>query len=322
MTKKPARASASAGLVEAFFDMMSAERGASRNTLEAYRRDLLAFDESLKGRTLRNATRDDIKHYLASLTASGAAGSSQARRLSSLRQFYAFLYTEGHRKDDPTTAVDAPRRAKTLPKVLSEDDVNRLIREVSAPRRKPAKDKGEAPEKIRLRCILEILYASGLRISELVTLPLAAVRRRDSFLLVRGKGGKERLAPLNPSATKAIADYLAVRAEFLPKGDPRKADRFLFCSRGAEGHLTRRRCHQLLKELAVDAGIDPDKLSPHVLRHAFATHLVEGGADLRSVQSMLGHADISTTQIYTHVANERLKAVVESSHPLSRKRKI
>jgi integrase/recombinase XerD len=146
------------------------------------------------------------------------------------------------------------------------------------------------------------------------------MRRRDSFLLVRGKGGKERLAPLNPSATKAIADYLAVRAEFLPKGDPRKAERFLFCSRGAEGHLTRRRCHQLLKELAVDAGIDPDKLSPHVLRHAFATHLVEGGADLRSVQSMLGHADISTTQIYTHVANERLKAVVESAHPLSRKR--
>jgi integrase/recombinase XerD len=300
--------------------MMSAERGASRNTLEAYRRDLLAFDESLKGRTLRNATRDDIKRYLASLTASGAAGSSQARRLSSLRQFYAFLYLEGHRKDDPTTAVDAPRRAKTLPKVLPEDDVNRLIREVSAPRRKPAKDKGEAPEKIRLRCILEILYASGLRISELVTLPLAAMRRRDSFLLVRGKGGKERLAPLNPSATKAIADYLAVRAEFLPKGDQRKAERFLFCSRGAEGHLTRRRCHQLLKELAVDAGIDPDKLSPHVLRHAFATHLVEGGADLRSVQSMLGHADISTTQIYTHVANERLKAVVESAHPLSRKR--
>jgi integrase/recombinase XerD len=322
MTKKPSdkRAFASAGLVEAFFDMMSAERGASRNTLEAYRRDLLAFDESLQGRTLRNATRDDIKRYLASLTASGAAGSSQARRLSSLRQFFAFLYLEGHRKDDPTTAVDAPRRGRTLPKVLSEDDVNRLIREVSAPRKKTAKAEEEAPEKIRLRCILEILYASGLRISELVTLPLAAVRRRDSFLLVRGKGGKERLAPLNPSATKAISDYLKVRDGYLPKGDRRKAERFLFPSRGVEGHLTRRRCHQLLKELAVDTGIDPDKLSPHVLRHAFATHLVEGGADLRSVQSMLGHADISTTQIYTHVANERLKAVVESAHPLSRKR--
>jgi len=154
-----------------------------------------------------------------------------------------------------------------------------------------------------------------------VTLPLAAVRRRDSFLLVRGKGGKERLAPLNPSANKAIADYLKVRDEFLPKGDRRKAERYLFPSRGAEGHLTRRRCHQLLKELAGDAGIDPDKLSPHVLRHAFATHLVEGGADLRSVQSMLGHADISTTQIYTHVANERLRTVVESAHPLSKKRK-
>ena len=325
MTKKAAasRTSASAGLVEAFFDMMSAERGASRNTLEAYRRDLLAFDESLKGKTLRNATRDDIKRYLAVLTASGAAGSSQARRLSSLRQFYAFLYLEGHRANDPTTAVDAPRRAQTLPKVLSEGDVNRLIREASArkPRKNAAKKpEDEAPEKIRLRCILEILYASGLRISELATLPLAAVRRRDSFLLVRGKGGKERLAPLNPSASKAIADYLKVRDEFLPPGNRRDAERYLFPSRGAEGHLTRRRCHQLLKQLAVDAGIDPDKLSPHVLRHAFATHLVEGGADLRSVQSMLGHADISTTQIYTHVANERLKTVVESAHPLSRTR--
>jgi integrase/recombinase XerD len=321
MTRKPARISASANILEEFLDMMSAERGASRNTLEAYRRDLMAFDGSLKGRSLRDATRDDVKHHLASLSASGAAGSSQARHLSSLRQFYAFLYLEGRRKDDPTTAVDAPRRARSLPKVLPEDDVNRLIREVSPPKGKKTKGQAdkESPERIRLRCILEILYASGLRISELVTLPLAAVRRKDSFLLVRGKGGKERLAPLNPSARAAIADYLDMRAEFLPASN-KHADRFLFCSRGAEGHLTRRRCHQLLKELAVKAGIDPDKLSPHVLRHAFATHLVEGGADLRSVQSMLGHADISTTQIYTHVANERLRTVVESAHPLARKR--
>jgi integrase/recombinase XerD len=308
----------SANVLEEFLDMMSAERGASRNTLEAYRRDLLDFDALLRGRSLRDAKRDDVKAYLAGLSASGAAASSQARKLSSLRQLYAFLYLEGRRKDDPTTAVDAPRRERPLPKILSEDEVNRLIREVTPAKGKSAKK--EPPEKIRLHCILEILYASGLRISELVSLPLAAVRRRDSFLLVRGKGGKERLAPLNPSAKKAIADYLDVRAEFLPKGD-KKAERYLFCSRGEEGHLTRRRCHQLLKQLAVDAGIDPNKLSPHVLRHAFATHLVEGGADLRSVQSMLGHADISTTQIYTHVANERLRTVVESAHPLARKRR-
>lgn len=324
MTRKTAgaRGPASAGVLEEFLDMMSAERGAARNTLEAYRRDLIAFDDLLAGRGLRNATRDDVKKYLAAFTASGAAGSSQARRLSSLRQFYAFLYLEGRRKDDPTTAVDAPRRARVLPKVLSEDDVDRLIREAARPRKtKDGKSEKEQPERIRLRCILEILYASGLRISELVTLPLAAVRRRDSFLLVRGKGGKERLAPLNPAAAKAIQDYLKVRDEFLPDASRHDAARFLFPSRGAAGHLTRRRCHQLLKELAADAGIDPGKLSPHVLRHAFATHLVDGGADLRSVQSMLGHADISTTQIYTHVAGERLKAVVESAHPLSRKRK-
>ena len=164
--------------------------------------------------------------------------------------------------------------------------------------------------------MVEILYASGLRVSELVTLPLAAVRRRDGFLLVKGKGGKERLVPLNPSARAAVDDYLQSRAEFVPAAD--EGNRYLFASRGAEGYLTRRRCHQLLKELAFRANIDPDKLSPHVLRHAFATHLVEGGADLRSVQTMLGHADIATTQIYTHVANERLKQTVVSAHPLAR----
>ncbi len=298
--------------IEAFLDMMSAERGASRNTLEAYARDLAHFDEQMGG--LRHATRDDIKHYLGNLARSGAAPASQARRLSSLRQYFAFLYSEGLRADDPTVAVESPRRARPLPKTLSIEDVDSLI----AAARTRAEDSAEGK---RLLCLVEILYAAGLRVTELATLPLAAVKRRDSFLFVKGKGGKERVAPLNGEARAAIAAYLDVRAEFLPRAKRTAAERYLFPSRGAEGHLTRRRCHQMLKGLAVDAGVDPDKLSPHVLRHAFATHLVEGGADLRSVQTMLGHSDISTTQIYTHVASERLKATVNAAHPLSRKRK-
>lgn len=290
---------------------MGAERSASANTLEAYRRDLLSFAEAVGD--LRRASRDDVQRYLARLSKSGAAGTSQARRLSALRQYFAFLYTEGIRADDPTLAIEAPHRGRPLPKSLSAEDIDALIA--------AARARAEAsPEGKRLLCIVEILYAAGLRVSELATLPLAALRRRDSFLFVKGKGGKERLAPLNAAARNAIADYLDVRAEFLPPAKGRTAEKYLFPSRGADGHLTRRRCHQMLKELAVEAGIDPDKLSPHVLRHAFATHLVEGGADLRSVQTMLGHSDISTTQIYTHVASERLKSVVDGAHPLSRKR--
>lgn len=305
--KRPSR---SAHSIEAFLDMMSAERGASRNTLEAYRRDLGAFEE-MQG-PLREATRDDVKRYLARLSRSGAAPTSQARRLSSLRQYFAFLYSEGLRKDDPTLAVEAPRRGRPLPRILSPEDVTTLI---DAARARAA----ESAEGKRLLCLVEILYAAGLRVTELATLPLAAVKRKDSFLFVRGKGGKERIAPLNGEAREAIATYLDVRAEFLPRTKNAAAERYLFPSRGAEGHLTRRRCHQMLKELAADAGVDPDKLSPHVLRHAFATHLVEGGADLRSVQTMLGHSDISTTQIYTHVASERLKSVMNAAHPLAKK---
>jgi integrase/recombinase XerD len=301
--------------VEAFLDMMSAERGASRNTLEAYRRDLLAFEESV--RDLKNATRDDIKRHLQKLARSGAAATSQARRLSSLRQYFAFLYAEGMRDDDPTLAVEAPRRARPLPKILSPEDVGRLIQKAEEKAGDNAKNSEEGK---RLLCLVEIFYAAGLRVTELATLPLAAVKRRDNFLFVKGKGGKERVAPLNAEAKAAINDYLKVRADFLPRVKNAAAERYLFPSRSAEGHLTRRRCHQMLKELAVDAGVDPDKLSPHVLRHAFATHLVEGGADLRSVQTMLGHADISTTQIYTHVASERLKRVVNAAHPLAKKR--
>jgi integrase/recombinase XerD len=301
--------------VEAFLDMMSAERGASRNTLEAYRRDLLAFagDLARRGTALKTASREDVRRHLAGLAAF-AKPSSQARRLSVLRQFFGFAYNEGWRKDDPTNAVDAPKRGRPLPKVLSANDVTGLLEAARRIKRKGRK----AAEDIRLVCIVELLYASGLRVSELVTLKLAAMRGAADFLHVRGKGNKERLAPLNRSARKAIGDYLAVRAEFLSE---ERESPFLFPSRAGEGHLTRRRCHQMLKELAVKAGIDPAKLSPHVLRHAFATHLVEGGADLRSVQTLLGHADIATTQIYTHVAQDRLKATVESAHPLARRKK-
>jgi integrase/recombinase XerD len=312
------RGAGGARLMEAFLDMMSAERGASANTLAAYRRDLLDFHGFLAGRGIdaKRAARDDVKRYLMGLSASGIAGSSQARRLSALRQFFGFLYAEGIRSDDPTNAVDAPKRGRTLPKVLSREDMELLI---EAAQRRAA----ESEEGARLLCVVEMLYASGLRVSELATLPLAAVRRRDGVLLVKGKGGKERLAPLHPRALQAIADYLVVRDVFLPRGERRRlAERFLFPSRSAECHLTRRRLHQMLKALALEAGLDPAKLSPHVLRHAFATHLVEGGADLRSVQTMLGHADIATTQIYTHVAKDRLAATVASAHPLARRKPV
>jgi integrase/recombinase XerD len=308
------RVAGGARLIEAFLDMMSAERGASANTLAAYRHDLLDFHGFLATRGLdaKHAARDDVKRYLSGLTS--IAGSSQARRLSALRQFFGFLYAEGIRADDPTNAVDSPKRGRTLPKILSREDMEFLI---DAAEKRAAKSE----EGARLLCIVEMLYGSGLRVSELATLPLAAVRGRDGVLLVKGKGGKERLAPLNPRARQAIADYLVVRETFLPRGERRHhAEKFLFPSRSAECHLTRRRLHQMLKALAFQAGLDPAKLSPHVLRHAFATHLVEGGADLRSVQAMLGHADIATTQIYTHVAKDRLAATVASAHPLAKRK--
>ncbi|HEY1962037.1 MAG TPA: site-specific tyrosine recombinase XerD [Rhizomicrobium sp.] len=306
-----------ARLIESFLDMMSAERGASQNTLAAYRRDLVDFAGALArmGPGLRSASGAEVKRYIASL--SGMARATQARRLSTLRQFFGFLYAEGIRADDPTSTIEAPRRERPLPKVLSRKDIEALIaaaREgVAAPKGNKNRQDADA---LRLVCILELFYASGMRVSELATLPLAAANNRDGFLLVRGKGQKERLAPLNTGARAAIRDYLKLRDTFLPSGA--KASKYLFPSRSAEGHLTRRRLHQMLKELALKANIDPDKLSPHVLRHAFATHLVEGGADLRSVQTMLGHADIATTQIYTHVASERLREVVRAAHPLAK----
>jgi integrase/recombinase XerD len=298
--------------LEAFLEMLSAERGAAVHTLDAYRRDLLDFAGHLrkKGRTFTNGSAADIRDYLASLSAAGLKASTQARRLSALRQLHRFLLDEDIRTDDPTSAIESPKRGRPLPKIVTEVQTQSLIDAAAAL---------EGPEAVRLLCIVELLYASGLRVSELVTLPLTAASGERRMLLVKGKGRKERLVPLGAPAREAIKAYMQVRPRFLPPSE--RAQRFLFPSRGVEGHLTRRRVAQLLKDLAVKAGVDPRKLSPHVLRHAFASHLVAHGADLRSVQQLLGHADIATTQIYTHVQDERLKRLVSEKHPLAIRRK-
>jgi integrase/recombinase XerD len=302
--KKKARGSGEdRTLVESFLDMMSAERGAAQNTLDAYARDILAFAEDCakSGCDLKNADRARVRAHLSGLSAAAIKASSQARKLSALRRFYGFLYSEGVRDDDPCGAVEAPRQSRPLPKILTADEALKLI--------EAAREGDETnAERARLLCIVE--------------LPLASVRTRERFIHVRGKGGRERLAPMGAAARDALDNYLLLRDAFMPRGKLGvAAARYLFPSRGVDAHLTRRRCHQLLKTLAIKAGIHPDRLSPHVLRHAFATHLVEGGADLRSVQTLLGHADIATTQIYTHVARDRLKRTMENAHPLARERK-
>ena len=301
--------------LEAFLEMLAAERGAARLTLAAYRNDLLDLAGFLaaRGTALEDAPPEALHDYLAAMTTRHLAPRTLARRLSAMRQFFRFLLGDGARIDDPTAGLDAPRLGRPLPKILAEDEVGRLI---AAAAEWPGEDGA------RLRCLLELLYATGLRVSELVTLPLAAAQRDPRFLLVRGKGGKERVVPLSAPARQALAEYIGCRAHFLPQSRQAaaRAGRWLFPSRGEEGHLSRQRCGQLLKELAVAAGLDRARLSPHVLRHAFASHLLDHGADLRSVQQMLGHADIATTQIYTHVQGERLRRLVETAHPLARRR--
>lgn len=303
------KAAGATHLIEAFLDMMSAERGAGANTLAAYRRDLLdlaGFVDS-KGADLRQVTREQLREFLTGLSSSGMAASTQARKLSALRQFFGFLYAEGIRADDPTQTIAAPRASRPLPKILSGEDLDAML---------AAAAQDISPEGLRLSLIVEMLYGGGLRVSELAGMSLAAVAAKGDFIRVTGKGNKERLSPLSSAARTALDAYLAVRGHFLSQHD--KNNRYLFASRGTEGFLTRRRFHQLLKALAAKAGIDPAKVSPHVLRHAFATHLVEGGADLRSVQTLLGHADIATTQIYTHVARDHLSRVVRAAHPLGK----
>jgi len=296
--------------VEAFLEMMAVERAAAKNTLTAYGKDLADAAGFLAGRgaDVANASAEALEAYFADLGARGLSPATAARRRASVRQFYRFVLGEGWRADDPSRRVDAPKQGRPLPKVLSRDEVDRILAAAAA---------RDGAQGLRVACMVELLYASGLRISELTSLPFLALARDPAYLIVRGKGGKERLAPMNDAARTAVKAYLQVRESFLPKGDG--ANPWLFPSRGKGGRLTPRRFAQLLDEAAAEAGIDPARVSPHVLRHAFATHLLEGGADLRVVQTLLGHADIATTQIYTHVAGERLREVVQTKHPLGRK---
>jgi len=303
--------------LDQFMEMLSAERGSALNTLDAYRRDLVDFSafltrQRLGVRTVRTA---DIRSYFTAAADSGLSTASRARRLSALRQFFRFLVAENYRDDDPTAAIEGPKRSRPLPKVLTVMEVDILLE--AARKRLKAAIGANKLRALRLFCLLELLYATGLRATELVTLPRAAVRDDDPVIVIKGKGGRERLVPLNQPARRALHAYLSELQNQTPL---RKKVFWLFPSRGREGHLTRQRLAQELKHLATEAGLMPGRVSPHVLRHAFASHLLERGADLRSIQQLLGHADISTTQIYTHVLEERLKKLVEEHHPLAGER--
>ncbi len=306
--------------IEMFLDMLAAERGAAVNTLESYRRDLANFTAFTMARK-RDPEKADtpmIRKYFTQLSSRGMAPGTSARHLSALRQFFKFLVSEGLREDNPCTTIDSPRLGRPLPKYLNEAEVETLL--------ETANGHG-GPEGFRLRALLEILYATGLRVSELVGMPMTALTQEDQMLVIRGKGGKERMVPLGGPASRAIAEYRDVRPQFIPgykiseskKNKPES--KWLFPSRAKQGHLTRARFAQILKELAIEAGLNPARVSPHVLRHSFASHLLANGADLRSLQQLLGHADIATTQIYTHVLDERLKALVQNHHPLANTKK-
>ncbi len=298
-------------LIERFLEMMAAERGASTNTLAAYRRDLEAYAGDC-GADVKAAGPDDIRAHLSSLESQGMARSSAARKLSAIRQFHRFLHGDGLSRDNPATAIDSPRAARPLPKMISQQDVEQLA-EAARARVKSAKGRRLLRAR-RLLCLVELLYAAGLRVSELVGLTLGAATAEKDFILVKGKGGRERLVPVSGTARAALDGYLAALGKAGEGGA-----KWLFPSSGAAGHLTRQHFAIELKALAREAGLAAGKLSPHVLRHGFASHLLEGGADLRAVQQMLGHADISTTQIYTHVQADRLREVVETHHPLAKK---
>lgn len=299
-----------------FTDMLSAEKGAAANTLAAYRTDLTGLGAFLAGRGLdfRNAGPDDLTAYLAHLAALGLAVSSRARRISAMKQFFRFLAAEALRADDPTALIEGPRRRAPLPKTLSVAEVDQLLNAARA--RRASAEGTQRKRAVRLHCLLEILYATGMRVSELVSLPRAALAGDQRVLTIRGKGGRERIVPLNGAAIEALEAYLAAIGGNRNAADTRAV--WLFPSWGRGGHLTRQRLAQELKALGREAGLDSAKLSPHVLRHAFASHLLERGADLRAVQKLLGHADISTTQIYTHVLEERLREILLTHHPLAR----
>ena len=309
------KTSADDSLVELFLDMQAAERGAGKNTLDAYRNDLADLLAHLRAGnvSVAKATTDDLRDFLVSVTERGLATASLARRLSAVRQLYRFLYAEGKRGDDPAAVLEGPKRARTLPKVLSIAEVDGLLTQARGNAENPEQPPAARLRAARLLCLLEVVYATGLRVSELVALPASAARKDQRMLVVRGKGNKDRLVPLNGAAKRAMAEYLKLREE-VKEAAPSK---WLFPSFGEQGHLTRQHFARDLKALGAAAGITPERLSPHVLRHAFASHLLHNGADLRVVQTLLGHADISTTQIYTHVLEERLKALVRDLHPLT-----
>ena len=312
MSRRPKASDAS--LVELFLDMLAAERGAGANTLSAYRNDLDDLSAHLRaaGVAIIDADTDDLRGFLKSLDARGFKASSLARRLSAVRELYRFLYAEGKRTDDPAAVLEGPKRARTLPKVLSIADVDGLMTQARINADNAEQPVAQRLRSARLLCLLEVVYATGLRVSELVALPASAARRDQRMLVVRGKGEKERLVPLNQAAKRAMTEYLALRA-----AAKAEASKWLFPSFGEQGHLTRQHFARELKALGLVCGIEPSRLSPHVLRHAFASHLLHNGADLRVVQTLLGHADISTTQIYTHVLEERLKSLVRDLHPLA-----
>ncbi len=308
--------------VDAFLDMLTSERGAAYNTRQAYWRDLA--DVSLYLRAQKNteidkANTQQLKDYLKDLSQKKNTKSSTsdkiavrtiARRLSALRQFYRFLVSEEKRQDDPTTTIESPKQGRTLPKTLSEAEVSQLIKTAGEP---------GTPESVRLVCLLEMLYATGLRVSELVGLPMAAIGSNEEFLTIAGKAGRERVVPLSNPAQKAMNTYMDARKKFIGSENKTAQEKWVFPSRtSTSGHLTRQRFAQLLKDLARDAEVDESRVSPHVLRHAFATHLLNNGADLRSVQKMLGHADIATTQVYTHIMSDQAKKTIEEKHPLSK----
>jgi integrase/recombinase XerD len=311
-----------AGLINLFLDMLAAEQGAGDNTLDAYRRDLEDFSEFLARdkQNFASVETQALRDYLADLDTRGFKSSSVARRLSAMRHLFRFLLHERIRSDDPAAILSGPKRGRGLPKVLSISDVDRLLVRAKALADAPEASAPQRLRALRMYCLLEVLYATGLRVSELVTLPLAASRRDARMIVVRGKGNKERLVPLNEASRQAMTDYLAAMDILRPETRKNTAtSKWLFPSFGESGHLTRQHFARDLKELAVSAGLAARLVSPHVLRHAFASHLLHNGADLRIVQTLLGHTDISTTQIYTHVVEERLKSLVRDLHPLAEK---
>jgi integrase/recombinase XerD len=311
-----------AKLIGLFLDMLAAEQGAGHNTLDAYRRDLTDLSDFLAHNAVdfASAETQGLRDYLADLDARGFKSSSVARRLSAMRHLFRFLLNERIRSDDPAAILSGPKRGRGLPKVLSIADVDRLLTRAKALTEAPEASPLQRLRAMRLYCLLEVLYATGLRVSELVTLPLSASRRGISMIVVRGKGNKERMVPLNEASRQAMADYLAAIKALKQAGQKNAVvSKWLFPSFGESGHLTRQHFARDLKELAAAAGLAPRLVSPHVLRHAFASHLLHNGADLRIVQTLLGHTDISTTQIYTHVVEERLKSLVRDLHPLAEK---